>query len=284
MGVILGYAEPVGKKYIQATLRDATISRLGGPMASLASSPILAEDDERLLCAVCKKRMRLFLQLFAPESDERPHAWMRVLYLLTCVNGKCAKQGWSPSIKVLRSQSTTTDLHPVSSQEDEQFALNEIVSESEPADVASTKEKEDKKHAAVLVENDGSEKYTKVKGDGAFYKFSKRLQKAPEQVLRYYRTEQLLASSHEAALWIADAQQLADKDIPACACGAARSLEFQMMPTAISFLGQDETKQDSIDYGVLNVYTCNEACRLGNEGYAEEVCWRQEYDMRTSIF
>jgi pre-rRNA-processing protein TSR4 len=164
------------------------------------------------------------------------------------------------------------------------FAVYEIVSEAEPIEASKASAKDEKKHQSLLVENDGSEKYTKVKGDNAFYKFSKRLQRAPEQVLRYYRTEQLLASSHEAALWIADAHQLADKDIPACACGAARSLEFQVMPTAISFLEQDETKEGSIDFGVLNIYTCNEACRLANAGYAEEVCWRQEYDMRTSIF
>ncbi|CCG83870.1 protein of unknown function [Taphrina deformans PYCC 5710] len=287
---VLGYVEPVTKKYRKETLQDPCISRIGGPPAFLKTAPDF--DESLITCPKCSKQMRLLLQLFAPEGQDRPHAYVRLIYVFTCDNGKCATDGWSPSFKVLRSQSTETSLRPETTWSPAEFDLMEIISEAEPAEVPSapsSRDKGDRKKEGefkeVMVENDGSEKYVKVKGDSAFYKFNKRLGVAPEQVLRYLRTEKLLESSDAATLWISDKGKLADKDVPACEhCKAARSIEFQIMPTLLSYLDIDDTKADTLDWGVLSVYTCNDACRAANDAFVEEKLFRQEYDMKTSIF
>lgn len=284
---VLGYVEPVSKKYRKATLDDPCVSRVGGPPALLKSAPKL--EQTAITCSKCSKPMRLLLQLFAPEAADKPHAYVRIIYVFTCENGKCAQDGWSESFKVLRSQSTEVSLQADTVWEQTEFPLLEIESEAEPTESAGPvkKDKTSKEDnlKEVMVENDGIEKYVKVKGDNAFYKFNKRLGLAPEQVLRYLRNDKLLESSDAATLWIADKGKLADKDIPACEhCNGARSIEFQIMPTLLSYLELDDTKADTLDWGVLSVYTCNDACRKANEAFVEEKLFRQEYDMKTSIF
>lgn len=294
---ILGYAEPVGAKYRKEILDDSCVSRIGGPPAFLRSSPAF-DATTSTICPKCSKPMRLLLQLFAPEASDKPHAYMRLIYVFTCDNGKCAEDGWSKSFKVFRSQSTAVDIRPID-WTTEEYKLFEVISEAEPEPTnessSSKKGKAAKKGGSsggdgddmkeLMVENDGSEKYVKVKGDSAFYKFNKRLRVAPEQVLRYLRTDTLLESSDAATLWISDKGKLADKDIPKCEhCKAPRSIEFQIMPTLLSYLDLDDTKAESLDWGVLSIYTCNDACDAANTSFVEEKLYRQEYDMKTSIF
>ncbi|KAI8853892.1 hypothetical protein BC829DRAFT_259713 [Chytridium lagenaria] len=47
--------------------------------------------------------MSLLLQLFTPE-DFPAEAFLRIVYLFTCKNGKCHKQSWKDSFKCYRSQ------------------------------------------------------------------------------------------------------------------------------------------------------------------------------------
>lgn len=287
--VVVGYVDPVPKKYRKDTLGDCCISRIGGPPAFLKSAP--AFDKALLKCPQCSQLMALLLQLFAPETEDRPQAIVRLIYVFTCWNGKCSEQGWSRSFKVFRSQSTGIDVQLIESEERE-FPLLEITSEAEPeghnTDASTSSGKTAKKGIEAqhtIVENDGSEKYVKVKGDTAFYKFNKRLGIAPEQILRYLRASATVQSSDALTLWISDKGKLADKDIPACEhCKGQRSIEFQIMPTLLSYLDLDDAKADTLDWGVLNVYTCNEACNKANEVFVEEKLYRQEYDMKTSIF
>lgn len=303
--VILGYAEPIQDKYLAETISDLCTSRIGGPTQTPKTMPPLHRDTLR--CKSCKKDMSLLLQLFAPEGTDRPHAYVRVVYVFTCRDGKCAEVGWSKSFKVLRGQSSAVDVHVDESVETrgEAFKPYELVSEAEPLesvaapststskasssvkrDVVRKKSSEpEADYSQLLVENDGSEKYVKVKGDATFHKFNKRLRRAPEQVVRYYRSATPLSSSYDTALWISTAHQLKDADIPKCsACSGPRSLEFQIMPTLLNFLDVDDTQKDALDWGQLSIYTCDAACEAANKDFVEEVLWRQEYDMKTSIF
>lgn len=285
---ILGYVEPVDAKYQKTFLENVCASRIGGSPTFLKS--VLELDDAVLICPQCSRKMSLLLQMFAPEDEDRPHAYVRIIYVFVCSGGRCSRPGWSPSFKVLRAQGTETGIRPIGSDFD-RFPIFEIISEAEPILNAGT-EKGAKLQGSltneirdVMVENDGMEKYVKVKGDTTFYKFNKRLELAPEQILRYLRTSATLESSNAASLWISDKHKLADKDIPACEhCKSPRSIEFQIMPTLLSYLDLDDTKADSLDWGILCVYTCNDACSTANESFVEEKLYCQNYDMKTSIF
>lgn len=275
MTVILGYAEQIDKKYREETIKDICTSRIGGPWTVSKSLPEL----EVPTCQKCKKEMSLLLQLFAPEGSDKPNAYVRILYLFTCLDGKCATQGWSKSLRVLRGQSTSIDIRIPSDKST--FPIHEIISEAEPEEKVKASKKD---YTDQFVENDGSEKYVGVKGDSAFHKFNKRLRRAPEQVMRYYRTSTALASSFNATLWISSKNQLPDSQITPCKCGSPRSIEFQVLPTILNFLDLDDTKPDTLDFGQLSIYTCDNACDLANKALVEELIWRQEYDHKQSIF
>ncbi|KAG4305223.1 hypothetical protein PORY_001393 [Pneumocystis oryctolagi] len=122
---------------------------------------------------------------------------------------------------------------------------------------------------------DKFEKFSRVKGDKAFLHFQKRLSREPSQVLRYIRTE-LNNEKDEDILWIGLEGQLDSSKIAECPCGEKRTIEFQIMPTLLSFLNIDHSERYSLDWGVLNIYTCEKSCKLANSHICEELLWRQE--------
>lgn len=75
-------------------------------------------------------------------------------------------------------------------------------------------------------------------------------------------------------LWVSSDKQPKPTDIPACACGAPREFEFQIMPQLLFFLKVDSKAKDALDWGTLVVYTCKESCGDGSK-YAQEVVWVQ---------
>ncbi|KAJ3104303.1 Programmed cell death protein 2 [Phlyctochytrium planicorne] len=54
-------------------------------------------------CGVCSNEMSLLFQLFTPE-DHPPEAFLRIVYLFACKDGKCHKKSWRDSFKCFRSQ------------------------------------------------------------------------------------------------------------------------------------------------------------------------------------
>lgn len=48
------------------------------------------------------------------------------------------------------------------------------------------------------------------------------------------------------------------------------------MPTLLSFLNIDHSEKYSLDWGILNIYTCEKSCMLANNDVCEELLWRQE--------
>lgn len=132
---------------------------------------------------------------------------------------------------------------------------------------------------------DGSdpEVYEKVNGDRAFLKFQKRLSRAPEQVMRYLRTDEPIADAKQAVIWASAEDQPSPGDYDICAhCGAKRDLELQILPTLLMQLPIDHLDPNSLDWGILSVYTCTANCS-GNGDYAEELLWRQEVSSQAAV-
>ncbi|XP_061192730.1 programmed cell death protein 2-like [Saccostrea echinata] len=150
--------------------------------------------------------------------------------------------------------------------EDEEFQKEEEKSEPEKKEELHSFLKSEK--ASSLLQDCSSEELEKMSNqseDKVFLKFRKRIDHAPEQVLRYDRGGcPLLVSSDNKP----------DK-IPNCTCGAQRQFEFQVMPQLLCHLGVDQVG-DSIDWGTLCVYTCSANCYHGNQ-YQQEYLWKQDY-------
>lgn len=99
------------------------------------------------------------------------------------------------------------------------------------------------------------EQYTeKTVKDKVFNNFSKRVAKHPAQVLRYERGG--------TPLWITD-PGIKLQQIPKCQhCESERQFEFQIMPQLLNFLSIG-AEVNSIDWGILGIYTCKNSCNTG---------------------
>ncbi|XP_060527744.1 programmed cell death protein 2 [Cylas formicarius] len=99
--------------------------------------------------------------------------------------------------------------------------------------------------------------------DKIFSNFKKKISEYPDQVIRYCRGGQPLFIAKEP---VPDA-------IPNCEyCGAKRQFEFQIMPQMITLL-----KEDSVDWGILLIYTCQNSC-IGDSlySYKKEFVFKQD--------
>ncbi|CAK1604211.1 unnamed protein product [Parnassius mnemosyne] len=112
------------------------------------------------------------------------------------------------------------------------------------------------------------EQYAKnMPQDKVFNKFSKRISRHPEQVLRYDRGG--------TPLWITGNTENHLIYIPNCQyCNGDRQFEFQVMPQLLNFIniGIDI---NSIDWGILAIYTCKNSCNNG-PAYKEEYVVKQD--------
>ncbi|KAJ2907611.1 hypothetical protein GGI21_003716 [Coemansia aciculifera] len=117
---------------------------------------------------------------------------------------------------------------------------------------------------------------SEVDVDRAFLLFQRRIQKSPDQVIRYTRS-----SESSEPLFVSDAgKPEAHADVPDCElCGAAREFEFQIMPQMLNNLSIDSADPTSVDWGTLLVYTCPRSCSGTGEAsaYACEVVCRQNF-------
>ncbi|XP_057315187.1 programmed cell death protein 2-like [Hydractinia symbiolongicarpus] len=103
--------------------------------------------------------------------------------------------------------------------------------------------------------------------DEMFLKFKERIDREPEQIIRYSLGGQ--------PLWVSAHNIPKSEDIPSCSCGAKRRFEFQVLPQMINYLGL-QTTVESLDWGTLCVYTCTENCSEGHP-YKEEFIWKQDF-------
>ncbi|XP_049865951.1 programmed cell death protein 2 [Pectinophora gossypiella] len=103
--------------------------------------------------------------------------------------------------------------------------------------------------------------------DKVFNKFSKRIARHPEQVLRYDRGG--------SPLWITGNTENSVMNVANCQyCGGERQFEFQVMPQLLNFINAG-VDVNSIDWGVLAVYTCKSSCTQG-PAYKEEFIIKQD--------
>ena len=88
-----------------------------------------------------------------------------------------------------------------------------------------------------------------------FNKFTLRVSRVPNQVVRYTFAEE------SSPLWTSRNRQPTPQDIPLCErCGAARRFEFQVMPQCINLLNVDSSDDDAPDWATIAVYTCSRSC------------------------
>jgi len=104
--------------------------------------------------------------------------------------------------------------------------------------------------------------------DEYFEKFKKRINREPDQIIRY--------DLGGIPLWVSSEKIPFDKDIPKCSCGSKRQYEFQILPQMLNYLGI-ETTVDSIDWGTLCIYTCINNCN--ETAYHEEFVWKQDFSL-----
>lgn len=153
----------------------------------------------------------------------------------------------------------------------------EIVSDEEPsATLNDTLSLSSLSLFSSRVETDESvadEKYSKPVGDRTFQKFLRRLERAPEQVLRYLRVEGGPAD----VLRCADTGTMDEGARVKCrGCGAGTEVEMQVMPGLLAQMDSDVGGKEELDWGVLNVLTCVGNCDAGKKGYVEEFLWKQD--------
>ncbi|KAJ2610808.1 hypothetical protein GGF44_006191, partial [Coemansia sp. RSA 1694] len=117
---------------------------------------------------------------------------------------------------------------------------------------------------------------SEVDVDRAFLLFQRKIQKSPDQVIRYTRS-----SESSEPLFVSDTGKPEARDsVPDCElCGAAREFEFQIMPQMLNYLSVDSADPTSVDWGTLLVYTCPKSCSSASaaSAYASEVVYRQNF-------
>ncbi|PIA18229.1 hypothetical protein COEREDRAFT_71022 [Coemansia reversa NRRL 1564] len=119
--------------------------------------------------------------------------------------------------------------------------------------------------------------------DEAFMAFQQRVQRSPDQIIRYARSPD--SDEVDKPLFVSntDHPQI-DTDIPRCEqCGTSRQFEFQIMPQMLNHLLLDTADPASIDWGTLLVYSCPKNCtdgihnQAGTLTYTPEIVWRQNF-------
>ncbi|XP_063379177.1 programmed cell death protein 2 [Cydia fagiglandana] len=138
----------------------------------------------------------------------------------------------------------------------EMAKLNEMIKEKKAGTLSNVSESELEQYAGRAVPD-----------DKVFNKFNKRVARHPEQVLRYDRGG--------TPLWITGNAENCITQVENCEyCNGERQFEFQIMPQLLNFInvGLDI---NSVDWGVLVVYTCKASCNKG-PAYKKEFIIKQD--------
>ncbi|XP_062980478.1 programmed cell death protein 2 [Elgaria multicarinata webbii] len=159
-----------------------------------------------------------------------------------------------PEYEIVR-EPEETDSSNINEKKQEDLEKNE---ESTPAD--ETSESLDVNFLEAMAKHE-------TQDDKIFQKFKERISLEPEQVIRYCR-------DGGGPIWISGKNIPQEADIPNCSCSGKRIFEFQVMPQLLSHLKVDSLVE-SIDWGTLAIYTCDENCNLGSH-YTEEFIWKQD--------
>ncbi|XP_073527584.1 programmed cell death protein 2 isoform X4 [Phyllobates terribilis] len=248
-------------------------SKVGGRPAWLGEVGL--PGLERLQCGVCMKPLAFLLQVYAPCTG----SFHRTIFLFICRDPTCHRTGERRCYKgiyqvevadhkfLFPEYELVTEPEDLDSDRslDEDSTLSHMDMESVMSNASSNLEssKDDLKlnedELLAMAKHESEE-------DKAFRRFKKRISIEPEQVLRY--------SKGGEPLWISFQNVPAENDIINCDCGAKRVFELQVMPQLLNHLKVDSLQQ-SIDWGVLAVYTCSANCNAETH-YVEEFLWKQD--------
>jgi len=112
---------------------------------------------------------------------------------------------------------------------------------------------------ADVGEDEWNEVESSQTNDKASEKFSSRLRRAPQQILRYQRHGDPLLCTFSTSL----------QKPPNCPkCDAKRSFEFQVTPQLLSITELGSSIDHGVDWGSVYVFTCSLDCYT--EGYVQE--------------
>ncbi|KAJ3029891.1 UNVERIFIED_CONTAM: Programmed cell death protein 2 [Siphonaria sp. JEL0065] len=136
---------------------------------------------------------------------------------------------------------------------------------------------------------------TTVDVDNAFLMFQNRMDREPEQIIRWARCvdgddseiamdlDEEYEETEKQVLWVADIEKPdLEKDIGNCQfCQRPRVFEFQVMPTLLNHLAIDHASDKAFDFGTVVVYSCPDRCQPTSEGsplpYMEEIAFHQNF-------
>ncbi|XP_059139950.1 programmed cell death protein 2-like isoform X2 [Physella acuta] len=109
-----------------------------------------------------------------------------------------------------------------------------------------------------------TESYEKTElkhGDKIFHKFLKRLQRCPEQIIRYEREgEPLFINKLEGT-----------PSIASCTiCGYPRVFELQLLPPLIPWLKSLDGTETKVEFGTVLIFTCKNNCWSDELDFVEE--------------
>ncbi|KAK7341801.1 hypothetical protein VNO80_24740 [Phaseolus coccineus] len=106
--------------------------------------------------------------------------------------------------------------------------------------------------------------------------FQECIDKAPEQVLRYYR------NTNVKPIWPVSSGRPSNADIPRCSyCSGPMCCEFQILPQLLYYFGVDN-EVDSLDWASIVVYACEASCNASLP-YKHEFAWVQIYSPSTAL-
>jgi len=228
-------------------------SSFGSP-TSASSAPVTSTSEDQDLEALLKKR-DTSLSTQASAAKKTVSSSSPSLNTKSIPSEHVASSSSSLSTT---TSSVATISYASSSQEDSCFAEAYIEFDKEPEIVSYSGEfhEYEKKAKEVLSEGadgtwagEGYESSVTAK-DKPFHRFHKRLQRSPEQCLRYWRGAEPLFSSADKP-----------KNVPLCACGARRVPETQLTPALIYLLKcVNEKNETNLDFGTVIIYTCGANC------------------------
>ncbi|KAM0747495.1 hypothetical protein T439DRAFT_328733 [Meredithblackwellia eburnea MCA 4105] len=273
---------------------DVAVGKAGGvPIWLDPRSPL---NHGQVRCGICGGNMVLLLQLNSPD-DSRPHAAARTLYVFACRGKDCrAQEEGRKSTIVWRTQMPSPNaFYPhtektASQRKQLEDALTpshglggerpegsktfaplpewEIECDSEPYEESYLSDT----RKPLTEEDDGNDQTDAIEPDTAtgvdkaFLVFQDRIERVPEQVLRFYRLPDV---EDPEPLWVSS-KKLDENQIPPCSiCGGVRKIEFQILSTLLSYF-----KDDYLQFDSLLVYSCVDNCPIpevdGKTGWAEE--------------
>ncbi|KAL9324887.1 hypothetical protein ACSQ67_005532 [Phaseolus vulgaris] len=106
--------------------------------------------------------------------------------------------------------------------------------------------------------------------------FQECIDKAPEQVLRYYR------NTNAKPIWPVSSGRPSNADIPRCSyCSGPMCCEFQILPQLLYYFSVDN-EVDSLDWASIVVYACEASCNTSLP-YKHEFAWVQIYSPSTAL-